>query len=220
VLLYAMAQFGKTATPLSERIKNSITVDENGCWVWNKHITANGYSQISTGSRVTHSLQNRSGHRVSYEVFVGPLIEGMQIDHLCRNRACVNPDHLEQVTPRENIHRSDAVYKRLMAKTHCPKGHLYDEKNTYRSKSPSGGFTRSCITCRINRVKNKYRLLHPDVKEGMPLWAQNAAKTHCPKGHEYSTENTYLHNGGRHCKECGKENQKRRLAIKRLERVQ
>jgi hypothetical protein len=80
-------------------------------------------------------------HRLSYEHHVGPIPDGLQIDHTCRNRKCVNPEHLEPVTNAENTTRQDHAERR---KTHCPKGHPYDEANTY--VDPSGA--RRCRACR------------------------------------------------------------------------
>jgi hypothetical protein len=162
-----MARSGKYATPLSERIKNSVVISPSECWEWTKHLTPTGYAQISIGSRPDNSRQNINAHRVSYRVFVGPIKDGMQIDHLCRNRACVNPGHLEQVTCKENIHRSNAVYKRLMAKTHCPQGHEYSEQNTYFSPTPHGGVSRSCKTCCKARTKQRYKMNHLQLSQAL-----------------------------------------------------
>lgn len=199
----------RSTTALRERIENSVAVNENGCWIWQKHISQTGYGQISVGSRSDSSRQNTVAHRASFKSFVGPLIKGMQIDHLCRVRACVNPEHLEQVTPKENVHRSNAVYKHSIAKAHCPQGHEYTEANTYERETPAGGRSRSCIECSKARTKARYKLAHPEAKEGMPLWAQFAAKTHCKNGHEFTDENTYRYGNSRKCKACGLLNKNR-----------
>jgi hypothetical protein len=86
-------------------------------------------------------------HRVSYEWAKGPIPDGMELDHLCRNPACVNPDHLEAVTHGANLHRSDSVTGKRSAKTECPRGHPYDEANTYIYTDRKGYPHRQCRTC-------------------------------------------------------------------------
>lgn len=69
-------------------------------------------------------------HRVAWETLRGPIPDGMQLDHLCRQRACWNPDHLEPVSPRENVLRGVGITAMNAKKTHCPQGHPYDDANT------------------------------------------------------------------------------------------
>jgi hypothetical protein len=91
-----------------------------GCWYWNAYIDPDGYSSISIENK------SRRASRVSYELFRGPIPKGMHIDHLCRNRECVNPDHLEAVTPKENLHRG-LKGRMHVPVTQCKRGHPYAE---------------------------------------------------------------------------------------------
>lgn len=108
------------------------------CWLWTGSCTA-GYGQFGIGGRKKMRV-----HRYAYELLVGPIPEGLVLDHLCRVRNCVNPDHLEPVTDRENRARGVFPFgKPRPPKTHCKRGHPLDDKNTY--VHPNG--SRKCRTC-------------------------------------------------------------------------
>lgn len=130
------------------RIERMSVVDpETGCWVWRGRPTNVGYGQMTV--RTQDGMRTISAHRVSYETFVGPIPDGLVIDHLCRVRLCVNPVHLEPVTMRENTMRSPiAIGATNAAKTHCPQGHAYDEENTvwqiHRNGTTRGRLCRQC----------------------------------------------------------------------------
>lgn len=116
----------------------------NNCLVWQLSGLAKGYGQIWVGPGKGHM---RLAHRISYELWVGPIPEGWEIDHLCKNKACIEPTHLEAVSREEHQRRTDQGAFNL-AKTQCPEGHAYDETNTYRH-----GTRRHCKTCRRARVR-------------------------------------------------------------------
>jgi hypothetical protein len=111
---------------LAERIMSRVDVDPaTGCWMWTAGKHEKGYGRI-----VVNGKQMRA-HRVSYELFVGPIPEGLQIDHLCRVPGCVNPEHLEPVTSAVNTQRRAPFVTFHAAKTHCKHGHEFTPENTY-----------------------------------------------------------------------------------------
>lgn len=109
-----------------------------GCWLWTASKLPQGYGQFFAAGR------RQLAHRWAYEAAVGPVPEGLELDHLCRTRQCVNPQHLEPVTGRENRRRGMSPPARCARQTHCVHGHPFDDANTYRP--PSG--ERKCKTCR------------------------------------------------------------------------
>jgi hypothetical protein len=139
----------RVVKPVIDRILERIIIDANGCWLWTSGIDTGGYGRMSVGSRKDGSRTRVSAHRTSYEAFVGPILEGLTIDHLCRVRRCVNPDHLEPVTMRENLLRGNGWSGRHARKTHCINGHEFTPENINRVKR--GG--RECKACK--RVWNR-----------------------------------------------------------------
>jgi hypothetical protein len=122
-------------------------IDRSGeCWIWLGAVHRNGYGKFYFEGRV------RLAHRVAYEMFVGAIPTDLELDHLCRVPACVNPDHLEPVTRRENQRRGEGFIGQRITATHCVHGHEFTTANTYVNKR--GG--RECRRCHADR-EHAYR---------------------------------------------------------------
>lgn len=145
------ARFRRTGDPLKTTRTGTLEsfwkrVDKtDDCWVWTGYITNKGYGQIATRRKPTPS-GTRLAHRVAYELLVGEIEEGMHLDHLCRNTLCVNPDHLEPVTPQENTRRG--LHGEL--RTHCNHGHELSGDNVIYDSATN---CRRCRACSRKRVK-------------------------------------------------------------------
>lgn len=119
------------------------------CWLWLGACYGFGYGKFRDGKM-------HSAHRWAYEYLVGPVPKGLHLDHLCRVPACVNPAHLEPVTPGENTARGIGVcWMKQRAKTHCPQGHPYDDANTFTYKNH-----RYCKECHRTRERLRHRAAH------------------------------------------------------------
>jgi hypothetical protein len=140
----------KKYATVADRIRMNVEIDDaSGCWNWQRRINRGGYgigNHFIDGARVTYRA-----HRLSYETFVGPVSPGLSLDHLCRNRRCANPAHLEPVPQRVNLMRAPlSIASQNAAKTHCKWGHPFDEDNTlYRATG------RSCRACNRDRQTNR-----------------------------------------------------------------
>lgn len=153
----------------------------SGCWKWIGYRDRQGYGAGDFGG-----AKSRRAHRIAYEEVMGPIPNGMHLDHLCRNPWCVNPMHLEPVTPRENVMRGFGLAAINSRKTHCDRGHKFTTANTYMALNGQ----RICRTCKMHWARHK--------RGGGP----RQRKTHCKRGHELAGTNIKIYDGRRHCQIC------------------
>jgi len=166
-----------------------------------------------TGGGGYGQFQRVPAHRWAYERWVGPIPAGLQLDHLCRNRLCVNPEHLEPVTCQENVLRGNGTAARLARVTHCPKGHEYTDENTYLyQRGRLGQYHRACRTCRLAQSRAAKQRIQAARPPKPPI-------THCPHGHEYTPENSRFNkHGHRLCRACLQVKAKRERARTKAQR--
>jgi HNH endonuclease len=128
-----------------DRVMDKVSSEPNsGCWLWTGATTVHGYGHVNIGVGRGHIR----AHRATYEALVGPIPEGMELDHLCRNPACCNPKHLEPVTHAENVNRGRAgALHPMRFRTHCKFGHPMTSENVYRYPKSRA------VECRICRLK-------------------------------------------------------------------
>ena len=127
----------------------------SGCWLWTGATKPTGYGNASFFAGET-----MQAHRMAYEIFVGPIPRGLVLDHKCRTRCCVNPDHLEPVTPSENVARGNTPSvnrARFAAQTHCKRGHALEGRNVILNSAPSrrGRTARICRTCLVDGKRQR-----------------------------------------------------------------
>lgn len=128
-----------------KRFMAKVSVREDGCWEWVGSRNKGGYGNLKVAGKT------EIAHRLSYEHFRGVIPENKQIDHLCRNRACVNPNHLEAVDQKVNILRGVGTGARYARRTHCSYGHPFTPENTYIRSDGA----RKCRICK--RMSNRAR---------------------------------------------------------------
>lgn len=172
-----------------------------GCWLWTRSVCMSGYGRVQVAGKL------QGAHRAASSLANGAIPDGLQLDHLCRVRCCINPDHLELVTAAENTRRGigvgAAMVARQKSKTHCPIGHPYSEENT---RIHRGG--RRCMECDRRKARERYI-----AKQGGVVGIPYADRTHCPQGHPYAGENLFQGVGYRTCRTCGRDRARIRYQI-------
>jgi hypothetical protein len=147
-----------------------------GCWLWTAGKFSEGYGQFWRDGRNLHA------HRVAYELLVGPIPEGLNLDHLCRVRHCVNPAHLEPVTARTNLLRGVGQPARNARKTHCKNGHEFTPENTYEIRP---GW-RACRQCKRDhdqrRIAADPERHRATSRKSMRRWRERQRATQPPDG--------------------------------------
>lgn len=138
----------KTGISAIDRFMSHVTIQANGCWEWVAAIDARGYGRFWMGGKRTRA------HRFSYEYYTGKVPDGKELDHLCRNHACVNPAHLEAVSHKVNVLRGEGVAALHARNMLCSEGHLLTPENVIID---GGG--RRCKICR-EIWKRQYYLAH------------------------------------------------------------
>lgn len=166
------------ASEIEERFWAKVNKNaERGCWEWTASTSAGGYGSYHVNGK------HRQAHRFAYELTHGEVPEGLVLDHICRNRACVNPDHLEPVTFRENVLRGVSPSALQARRTHCTRGHLLEGENIFESYAKAG--RRKCRACASERlvcekcgvsVRRDYLREHTRVFHGGPPTAHEESR--------------------------------------------
>lgn len=123
-----------------------ISEPNTGCWLWISTLDRHGYGVLSVKNKTVFA------HRFSYQRSIGPIPDGLTLDHLCRVRSCVNPVHLQPISSRENVLRGEGTGARNARKTHCLVGHEFNDENKYINARGE----RQCRPCNAKRHYDRY----------------------------------------------------------------
>lgn len=170
----------------------------NGCWLWTSPLSFWGYGTCHWSGRPARV------HRLTYEMFVGPIPEGYHVDHMCNVRHCVNPDHLQALSASEHM----SLTRARQDKSHCVNGHEYTPENL-RINSKGARYCGQCMRDRGNALTRARA-----AAEGREVLPPPSERTHCPREHEYNAENTRYGKTpkgkpNRTCRVCGREANRR-----------
>jgi hypothetical protein len=189
---------GRGTAPLT-RFLAKVEYEAPGCWVWQASTDEKGYGQFfpTKGQRM-------HAYKWAYEYFVGPVPDGLHLDHLCRVHRCVNPDHLRAVTPYENWRVGASPTAIAARRTHCSHGHAWDAENTRWV-----GGKRRCVACARANGEVYRAGLHARTPEGQ------AMRLMCRKGHGLTADNVYWWRGHKGCRTCRRNADARRTLKRR-----
>jgi hypothetical protein len=138
-----------------ERFDSKVVKATSGCWEWTgAHFQATGYAVFTMRSS-DGKWRPYTGHSIAYRLYVGDVPDGMWLDHLCRNRGCVNPAHLEPVTPQDNVLRGYSPAPVSVRANRCHRGHEFTPENTYTKTKPNGRTKRECRQCQRMREQRR-----------------------------------------------------------------
>lgn len=180
------------------RFADRLEFPDSGCWLWTRGVSRAGYGLF-------HVDGESYAHRWSFKAFNGTIPDGLEIDHTCRVRHCVNPDHLEAVSHAVNVARGMAGSAQR-ARMECPRGHAYTPENTYRLKGGKRGDSpiytrRTCLTCK--REKAIITLEKARERTRTEGREYRGTATHCKYGHALSGANLRVAPSGYAvCREC------------------
>lgn len=198
----------KSKLSVFDRFMGFVRKADNGCWDWMAARLPQGYGLFKVGGKMVRA------HRMAWQLFHGPIPEGLTLDHLCGRPCCVCPAHLEPVTMKENLRRGNGIPARNARKTHCKYGHEFSAENTIIKAGH-----RQCRLCLVRRAKEyskdpqrlaKQRLRRRMAAALRPPKPPRPQPTHCLHGHEFTPENTRVEQSGkRNCRICTSERGKR-----------
>jgi hypothetical protein len=186
---------------LPNKLRTKVRMDPSGCWIWTAAIdrTRGGYGFLGVWISAEKRRTTIAAHRAVYQALVGPIADGLVLDHLCRNPPCVNPAHLDPVTQRVNLLRSPNTISTINAtKTHCVRGHEFTPQNT---RHPDGSETRRCRQCARDHATSWYQAAR---RLGVRLPFNANSREYCRHGHEMTEANSYSPPDGTNprCRAC------------------
>lgn len=166
------------------RFVRRFVVDESGCWLWVFSVDDMGYAKVSFRNKITPV------HRISYILFNGDIANGNHVHHTCENRNCVNPAHLQSVTPEEHVALTpNCITHAFAAQETCIHGHPLSGDNVYLEPRSN---KRRCRACRLEWGRQKYAR---DAADRKP-------KQTCKRGHPWIPENWVTYHGRKQCRLC------------------